>query len=193
MSQLWDVYLMEMGEFHKIGQAINAARRRITLDVGPLPLRLVHSFPSPDSIRDEKCLHKRYKAKLVRREWFRLDPPDVDEIRRILAGPIEPLPPAQPVQPSRGFVPSPALQKWLDESERKGHLAHRRLTDRARVMVDLSGLSVEIIAQRSSMSVGMLARFLIGQASLSPRQRESLATTLGVPSETLCRFYYLDK
>lgn len=81
------VYLIrEPGGLYKIGHSTNPKKRLSSLR-GQTPyalqLELVHTIRCNNRYEAESQLHKRYADKRVRGEWFRLDPDDVQAIRKI--------------------------------------------------------------------------------------------------------------
>ena len=65
------IYLIECHEFVKVGIADNPDFRLIQLQVGcPYELRLLASFTTQHTARDEARLHGLWKRYEVRGEWF---------------------------------------------------------------------------------------------------------------------------
>jgi len=77
------LYLFKAGPFFKIGFSRDVkARLRTIASNCPLPVELVCSLPEGLSSKEtERRLHKRFRTKRVRGEWFRLDPEDVEFIK----------------------------------------------------------------------------------------------------------------
>lgn len=77
------VYLIASNGLHKIGSSADPVARLAQIARGG---RLLHCFLSHDSFQVESALHRRFFASKVDdlgREWFRLDPSDVDAICRL--------------------------------------------------------------------------------------------------------------
>lgn len=75
------VYVVQCGFHYKIGYARNVKRRIASMrTASPLPLVLVTSFPSDDAPALEAKLHRRFKRKRVRGEWFKLDKSDLRKL-----------------------------------------------------------------------------------------------------------------
>jgi hypothetical protein len=176
------VYLMEMGEYYKIGQTIDVPGRLLSLDVGPLPLRLVHSFASHDAKGDEAFLHQKHAAKRVRREWFRLEVEDVEAFCRIQVGPIQssaPLVPPPPLPTIRVSVRATRLEReW----------ARRKVVgDRILACATNAGLSAADVAERTGISLESVEAFIAGQREPGGLQRDKLARLFGIRSAALLR------
>jgi len=76
------VYLIraETGVF-KIGKATNVARRMANLGhLSPVALELVHTISAFNALAAESDLHRRFRARRVRGEWFALTPEDVEYV-----------------------------------------------------------------------------------------------------------------
>lgn len=176
------VYLMRMGEFHKIGQTIDVKGRLMTLDVGPTPLRLIHSFASPSAWADEQELHRRHAAKRIRREWFRLDDADVDEFRRIERGP--PPTPANPLLAVPLPVLPPAPLPGRLRHREKIRLARQRFGQYAAALLVRAGLTPVDLASAARVPLPTIERWMDGY-SLGGFQCGRVAVALGVPAEPL--------
>lgn len=74
------VYLCRMLDYWKIGSSAYPAERMTSLDVGPVPITLVHAFASRMAARVERTLHCAFRKKRVRKEWFSLSAEDVSAI-----------------------------------------------------------------------------------------------------------------
>lgn len=82
------VYLLvaETGE-HKIGFAREVSSRVCRLGTQtPYRLALVHSFYADDARGAEKELHRRFKSKRIRGEWFALSAEDVAWFKSLKRG-----------------------------------------------------------------------------------------------------------
>lgn len=67
------VYLIEGGELHKIGRAIDISKRLAGLQtLSPLPLKLVGAWYVADCRQTERKMHSQFAKCRVRGEWFRL-------------------------------------------------------------------------------------------------------------------------
>lgn len=78
------VYLIQEGDDYKIGKSIApAARMRSVAGTDAL---LVHVIPSANPFQVENALHRRFGSVRIEgagREWFRLEPEDVEAICRL--------------------------------------------------------------------------------------------------------------
>lgn len=104
------VYLIAVGEYHKIGRTDNPHRRLSQLDKGPEPAKLVHIIPTTDAGWLETAMHRAFMPKRYRGEWFRLTAADVETIRQIArADAIDDLPAVvRQLLPAVEAMPSPA-------------------------------------------------------------------------------------
>jgi hypothetical protein len=77
------VYLIRMGEFHKIGKSNDPGRRLYELGLR-LPERhdVVHVIETDDPSGIEAYWHRRFASQRANGEWFRLAPGDVAAFRR---------------------------------------------------------------------------------------------------------------
>ena len=77
------VYLIRMGEFHKIGKTNDPGRRAYELGLR-LPERhdVLHIIETDDPSGIEAYWHRRFASQRANGEWFRLSAPDVDAFRR---------------------------------------------------------------------------------------------------------------
>lgn len=77
-DELPAVYLFRSGEFFKIGWSNTLAKRIEDLQSGlPELAELVHVIRTPDPRGVEALWHRRFSARRVKGEWFRLTPDDV--------------------------------------------------------------------------------------------------------------------
>lgn len=68
------VYIIQCGEFIKIGIAEDVSKRLATLQTGsPHKLTLLRKFKSSNAERVEQELHEKLGKHHHRNEWFRLD------------------------------------------------------------------------------------------------------------------------
>ena len=76
------VYVVQCGEFYKIGRTTNLERRIPQLTVQlPYPLKLVCFIQTPNSASEERRLHELYADKRLNGEWFALTDEQVKEIK----------------------------------------------------------------------------------------------------------------
>ena len=77
------VYLIQMGEFHKIGKSNDVGRRSYELGI-QLPEKhdVVHVIETDDPSGIEAYWHRRFAANRANGEWFRLAPGDVAAFKR---------------------------------------------------------------------------------------------------------------
>ena len=67
------IYLIQCGEYVKIGIATDPHKRIQELQIGnPQTLRLLHVLLSLDAAADERLLHSRLSDYYVRGEWYQL-------------------------------------------------------------------------------------------------------------------------
>lgn len=104
------VYLVKKWDLYKIGHTDNLENRLKQLK-SP---QVIQTLSTDRSLNLERELHKKYRSKrLPQSEWFRLNPKEVDEVRRAL-GWIEP--PTSKPEPK----PEPKKElKPIPESEPK--------------------------------------------------------------------------
>ena len=75
------VYIAECLGKYKIGWSSNLPLRIQELDKScPYVVRLIHSFESPTPKTTEHKLHKKYKHRHIKHEWYRLTQEDLKEI-----------------------------------------------------------------------------------------------------------------
>lgn len=77
------IYVLRSGETNrfKIGLSKNVPGRLESLQTGnPETLSLVCTFPAIDVFTKEQELHKRYEAKKITREWFKLTEEDINSL-----------------------------------------------------------------------------------------------------------------
>jgi hypothetical protein len=82
------VYLIQMGEdnVYKIGISNAPGKRLQSLNTSsPFELKLVHHFVAEPAADAEAHLHTRFAAQHLSGEWFRLEPAQVVELKRITA------------------------------------------------------------------------------------------------------------
>lgn len=77
------VYLIQMGEFHKIGKSNDVGRRSYELGI-QLPEKhdVVHVIETDDPSGIEAYWHRRLASQRANGEWFRLAPADVAAFKR---------------------------------------------------------------------------------------------------------------
>ena len=77
------VYLIRMGEFHKIGKSNDPGRRMYELGLRlPEKHDVVHVIETDDPAGIEAYWHRRFAAQRSNGEWFRLSPGDVEAFTR---------------------------------------------------------------------------------------------------------------
>lgn len=79
------VYLMESEiGLYKIGHSVNPATRLNDLRAqSPININLIHAIKYADRYAGENLWHKRFSAKRVKGEWFRLDPDDIAAFKAV--------------------------------------------------------------------------------------------------------------
>lgn len=77
------VYLIQAGEFHKIGRtSIDPRKRLADLQVGcPLPLVLDCYLEHDEAVAFERALHRCFGPERVLGEWFRMSKESVNQLR----------------------------------------------------------------------------------------------------------------
>jgi hypothetical protein len=77
------VYLLEFGEYYKIGSSINVERRFNEIKtIMPEKGKIVHSIKTGDPAGIEAYWHKYFADQRVRGEWFKLSDSDVRYFKR---------------------------------------------------------------------------------------------------------------
>ena len=77
------VYLIRMGEFHKIGKSNDAGRRNYELGLRlPEKHDVVHVIDTDDPSGIEAYWHRRFASQRANGEWFRLSPTDITAFQR---------------------------------------------------------------------------------------------------------------
>jgi hypothetical protein len=77
------VYLIRMGEFHKIGKSNDPGRRLYELGIRlPEKHDVIHVIETDDPSGIEAYWHRRFASQRANGEWFRLAPGDVAAFRR---------------------------------------------------------------------------------------------------------------
>jgi hypothetical protein len=74
------VYIMhnKQNDYYKIGRSTNPRYRETTLQAQEPDIELVEAWEAPKKIETE--LHRKFKSKKIRGEWFRLDLNDLNSI-----------------------------------------------------------------------------------------------------------------
>lgn len=76
------VYLLQSGEYYKIGMTSNLASRKAWFDIHlPHKTELIHTIPCNDALRLERHLHEHFKDKRLNGEWFSLSEADIAEVK----------------------------------------------------------------------------------------------------------------
>ncbi len=85
------VYLMRAAnEQYKIGLSKDVEQRRKSIEREfPVYLEVIHTIYCQNSRKAEKYLHKKFRAKRVRYEWFKLNAQDVEWIMSLKAGDLD--------------------------------------------------------------------------------------------------------
>jgi len=78
------IYLLESGGLYKIGRTANFQRRMVTYKTeSPLPVKVISSFHTSDTIEAEESLLEEFKEKRERGEWFALDDKDIQRFNAL--------------------------------------------------------------------------------------------------------------
>ena len=81
------IYLLRQGDIFKIGRSKNPSeRRRVHNNTSPVEVSLEHKLHVIDMESAESWLHRRFKQKLIKNEWFRLTPEDVAWVKQLRDG-----------------------------------------------------------------------------------------------------------
>jgi len=78
------VYIFRLGDFHKIGWTAGLKKRLRAYKTLPYDSVLVHHFPSENPYVVEKSLHRRFRPKRVKGEWFRLGEGDIAKLLAVV-------------------------------------------------------------------------------------------------------------
>ena len=78
------VYIMQTGEYYKIGISKNVNQRHSGINTMPYPIELIYSEKVFNYSKVEKELHQLYSAKNKRGEWFSLTEQDIEDIKNYL-------------------------------------------------------------------------------------------------------------
>lgn len=83
------IYVFKCNEFYKIGISGNVENRFQVIDKS-IPFEMSVDYKSPEFIyinkgKIEKHLHKEFKAKRIKGEWFKLNKSDLNKIKNIIA------------------------------------------------------------------------------------------------------------
>lgn len=74
------VYLIRLGEFTKIGNSASPEQRFACFRTLPYESALLHCIRSANARHIEKALHRQFRSKHVKGEWFRLDDSDLGQL-----------------------------------------------------------------------------------------------------------------
>lgn len=76
------VYLIQCGDYVKIGMARDVKKRLSSLQTGsPSPMYLLGHFDSRNDRQTEGLLHAKFREKRVSGEWFNLGEDDIEQIK----------------------------------------------------------------------------------------------------------------
>lgn len=75
------IYLFRAGNLYKIGISNNPERRLQDFSTSPVPVEFVWASQVEDAKDIEKQLHKTFRQKCIRGEWFELSEADVDYVK----------------------------------------------------------------------------------------------------------------
>ena len=78
------VYIMQMGDYYKIGISTNPKKRAKEFTHLPEPIELIHTEKVCEYVSVEQQLHDIYSAKNKRGEWFSLTEQDIEDIKKYL-------------------------------------------------------------------------------------------------------------
>jgi len=79
------IYLIKGGIDYKIGKSKDPQKRFNQLQVGNSEkLELINYFPTSNALIDERALHRTFKMKKTRGEWFALNEADIKYIEKFL-------------------------------------------------------------------------------------------------------------
>jgi len=79
------VYVVECAGYYKIGKSTKPIKRLNTMrSNNPLDINVIITEKFVDYGEIEKYLHKRYKGKLHRQEWYEFNKQDVEDIRNYI-------------------------------------------------------------------------------------------------------------
>ena len=75
------IYILESQGYYKIGKTINIKSRisKYTTE-NPNEINIIHTFKADNYTKEEERLHKKFKKKNHRGEWFDLDEKDINYI-----------------------------------------------------------------------------------------------------------------
>lgn len=83
------VYLMQAGDFFKIGRSMSPMDRLTQYSSMPIEAVMIHAIECQQAKRLESAFHQHYASKWVRSEWFRLEKEDIATFCSIDSCPTE--------------------------------------------------------------------------------------------------------
>jgi transcriptional regulator with XRE-family HTH domain len=106
------VYVLQCGEYYKIGRTQNLPQRVSDLQMSnPFPIAVIHTWETVAHQRLERRLHQRLSHAKVRGEWFRLTADEILALKAITAEAFEEGPAAAP--PRDRTLPENAMGRLL--------------------------------------------------------------------------------
>ena len=75
------VYVIRLGDFYKIGRSVRPTERINGMSLSEKP-EVICTIKVKDAAAFERGMHKKYRKHKHHREWFKLPPDVVDELRK---------------------------------------------------------------------------------------------------------------